>query len=168
MKIVEKRGWFWIGLHWLVVVFTFGQNRKFLTNYLTTIGPLVGVPVGFKADHPGNRAILAHEACHVLQQERLGLGSAWVGLVPWGLVWLLFPLPLGLAFGRYWLEREAYAVGIRMELEMYSGGTSPRDSDRELRAFMIDHAVAELTSGAYGWAWPFPAAVRAYFNRTIP
>lgn len=45
MKIVEKRGWFWVGLHWLVVVVTFGRNRRFLTDYLTTIGPIVGVPV---------------------------------------------------------------------------------------------------------------------------
>lgn len=168
MKIVEKRGWFWVGLHWLVVVATFGRNRKFLTDYLTTIGPIVGVPVGFPVHSPGAQSVLAHEGAHILQQERLGFGSAWVGLLPWGLIWLLFPLPLGLAWGRYWLEREAYAVGIRMELEEYSGGKTPTDADRDFRAFLIDHAVDQLTSGAYGWAWPFPRSVRAYFNRTIP
>lgn len=163
-RIVEKRGWFWTALHWLVLLVTIGRNRTFLTGYLTTIGPWIGVPVGWDPNLPEHQPVIAHERRHIRQQERAGLGSALVGMVPWGLFWLLFPLPLGLAWGRYVLERDAYAEGFRVELvRVGSWGGDVAARRREL----IDIGVEQLTTGAYGWAWPFPRAVRRWFEEHV-
>ena len=43
-RIVLKTGWFWNLLHWLVCIVTFGANRTFRDEYVTTIGPWIGVP----------------------------------------------------------------------------------------------------------------------------
>lgn len=166
-RIVEKRGWFWELLNALVVIFTFGRNRTFLTSYLTTIGAFIGVPVGWDPDRPDHRPIIAHERHHIAQQARFGLGSVWLGLVPWGLCWLLFPLPIGLAWGRYELEFWAYIAGFNAEMErMRLGGTEVPFLEARRQA-LIDQGVAQLTTGAYGWAWPFPKSVRARFEEHV-
>lgn len=195
--LVIKSGWFWQLLAGIVRAVTFGRNTSFLSGYATTIGPWIAVPTSWDLDIPASveqRALLAHESVHVAQFTRaglwllLGVGAiglglamsltplwaiavaaalatliagrrAWavVGIVPVGVAYLLLPLPIGLAWCRYALERSAYAH--QAEALIAVGWD---------RAKLIDRAVEQLATGAYGWAWPFPAAVRGWFEKRLP
>ena len=178
-RVTEKRGWFWTLLHYLLIGITFGANRQFLSRYWTTLGPVIGYPQGHVLDDY-DVSVLRHERVHLRQTERAGwiilaaatlglslLGRRWswlravaffVGLVPYSLAYLLLPLPAGLAFCRYLIEREAYAESVRCAVERGGPDAAPA---------AIDHAVAQLTSGAYAWTWPFPGCVRRYFTSAI-
>ncbi len=157
-KIVDKKGWFWKTIHVLVVIFTFGTNRNFLRGYYTTIGPWIGVPEGWeKRSLAGRIAVLEHELIHVKQCAKFGLGSAIVGLPLYTLFYLLLPLPIGLAYFRWRFEREAYAHGINVRIKI----------EPHRRQDKIDSAVKQLTTGLYGWTWPFKKYVRAWFERNV-
>lgn len=163
-KIVVKRGWFWVALHYIVMVVTFGSNRNFLKGYYTTIGPIVGVPEDWEKRSAGSRqAVLEHELIHIKQCKKFGLGNAWVGLPLYTILYLLLPLPMGFAYFRWRFEREAYTHGINVKLEaVQDPGWRPA-----LRATLINRATLQLTSGKYGWTWPFPKAVLRYFEEHV-
>lgn len=166
-RIVEKRGWFWNMLAFVVRVLTLGRNRTFLTDYLTTIGNVIGVPVGWDPARPEHAPVLEHERTHIAQQRRLGFGVVWIGLIPWGLAYLLLPLPVGLAWCRYRLELEAYIAGHRAELARLRAAGAGEGEILSRRAYLISLTVDELTTGAYGWAWPFPGAVRRELEEKV-
>jgi hypothetical protein len=157
-KIVKKKGWFWKTIHVLVAIFTFGTNRNFLKGYYTTIGPWIGVPEGWEARSLAGRiAVLEHELIHVKQCAKFGLGNAIVGLPLFTLFYLLLPLPIGLAYFRWRFEREAYVHGINVRVSI----------EPHRRQDKIDGAVEQLTSGLYGWTWPFKRTVRAFFEKNV-
>ena len=72
----------------------------------------------------------------------------------------LFPLPLGLAWGRAKLEWEAYAETLRATAEVYGvdGAKKPELGDEILRRFV---------GPDYGWMWPFPKVIRGWLSREI-
>jgi hypothetical protein len=157
-KIVNKRGWFWVALHYIVMVVTFGGNRNFLEGYYTTIGPWVGVPKNWeKRSAESRQAVLEHELQHIKQCAWFGFGSPIVGLPVYTILYLLLPLPIGFAYFRWRFEREAYAHGINIKLQW----------EPHRRAELIDGAVLQMTSGKYGWTWPFKASVRRYFEKHV-
>lgn len=170
-KVVEKTGWFWTVLHYVVMVITFGSNRDFKRGYYTTLGGIVGYPEGWEKRSIASRvAVLEHELIHIRQCNKMGLGTlfrdpregtrarnmfhVWLGFPLYGLCYLLLPLPIGLAWFRWRFEREAYAHGINVRTEF----------EPHRRDDLIDSAVKQLTTGAYGWTWPFPKSVRRYFE----
>jgi hypothetical protein len=154
-RIVDKKGLLWKSLHVAVIIFTFGTNRNFLKGYYTTIGPWIGVPEGWESRSLAGRiATLEHELCHVKQCAWFGFGNAIIGIPVFSLLYLLFPLPIGLSYFRWRFEREAYAHGINIRIGIEPG----RRPDK------IDSAVEQLTTGLYGWTWPFKKHVRAWFE----
>ncbi len=163
-RIVEKKGFFWNFLHYVIMVLTLGRNRSFLKGYYTTIGPWVGVPTNWD-DWPevSRAAVIRHETVHVQQCKRMGFGNVYVGLIPFSLLYLLVPFPIGFAWFRWRFEREAYAVGIRVALSL----PIVREDDRERQ---IDHVVEQLTSGSYAWTatiWPGKKRVRKWFEENV-
>jgi len=163
VRVVDKTGWFWNAMHYLVMLVTFGGNRRF-REYYTTIGPVIGVPLGWEKRGFANRfATLTHERRHVEQFKKAGFGSAWLGLLPAGIAYVLLPLPIGFAWFRWRMERTAYAEGIRAYLTV-----NPSHSERVRR---IDSATIQLTGGAYGWTaalWPGRARVQKWFENAVP
>jgi hypothetical protein len=194
-KIVEKRGWFWNLLHYVVMVVTLGGNRKFRSQYVTTLGPWIAVPAGSKiAPHT-----LAHELVHVRQFKWSAAGlpvlaalvfwltvgwpagvaaliavsiltlitaalspraTAALGIPTMFILYVLLPLPIGLAYFRYLFERAAYLEGIRASRVLYKLST-----DGELSR--VNSAVLQLTGPMYGWTWPFEKQVVNYFIRGL-
>jgi hypothetical protein len=127
-------------------------NRRYLDGYVTTIGRTIYLPVGFGARDDGDRwATLRHERVHVEQFRR------W-GLVPMAIAYLLLPLPLGLAWCRMRLEREAYEETIRCHHVL--GGRAATDAIR-------DHVIAQFVSGSYGWMWPFRRAMERWYDEFV-
>lgn len=151
--VLVKSGWFWTALHYIVMAITFGGNRRFLTGYWTTLGRYIAAPVGTDITHPAHEPVLAHEEIHVGQFRKFGLGLPELGIIPMGIAYLFLPLPIGLAWCRWAFERVAYAEGIRAAVKL---GRS--------RERLIDSAVRQMTTGAYGWTWPFSGAVRRWFE----
>ena len=109
----------------------------FQTSIWTTVGETIYHPhteLGAKVPYQ----VLEHEKVHVAQYRRLS--------VPLFLfLYLLMPLPIGLAYFRWRLEREAYLL----EINEHGRG--------------IEDVVQTLWHG-YGWPWP-RRWMRAWFVR---
>lgn len=149
VKIVRKdQHWFWKALGWIVMVVTFGQNKTFTSRYITTIGKTIAVPSTWDSYSDLSKLeILTHELVHVGQYRKYTPPVM-------GLLYLLVFFPIGLAYFRYRFEREAYVVGFKKTLSY----------DPSQRQRLIDHGVEQMTSGQYGWTWPFKKSVRAWFE----
>ena len=152
VRIVPKdRVWHQRAIHHLLRVMTLGAQSHYLDRYVTTLWHTVYVTRDWESRAIEDRwATLRHELVHVRQFERWGVLMA--------MAYLLLPLPLGLAWFRMRFEREAYEETLRAHFEL--GG---RAAVEKLRA----HVVAQFTSGAYGWMWPFPRAVARWFDRVV-
>jgi hypothetical protein len=74
------------------------------------------------------------------------------------LLYLLLPLPLGLAWCRARFEMQGYAETIRASVEVYGAAHVQRPLFRE-------HVVRQFLSGAYGWMWPFRRSVERWYDR---
>lgn len=138
--LTTKTGAFWSFLHKLLVILSFGTNQRFLTSMITTIGPVIAVPEKWKTGRLSKtrKAIIRHEQVHVNQYERMGMGNAWAGVIPFVVAYLLLPVPVGFAWMRWKLEREAYLEGMKTEIAL---GLQPR----------LDKAVDAMTTGSYVW-----------------
>jgi hypothetical protein len=156
-RLVEKRNWFWKLLGFMVAVFTFGKNKYFLQSYITTVGPVIAVPVGWreKVDDQIGYLVLQHERIHIRQFKKLGFGNPWLGMAPMGFAYLLLPFPIGFAWCRYAFERAAYLEEAKIAEELYGRG---------IGYMYVNHAIEQLTGPNYGWAFPFPKAVRKWFE----
>lgn len=143
--VYKKDSWFWRALHYVVLVVTFGGNRKFRTSYITTIGPVIAFPDSWPPDGAAlsysQETVILHELVHVAQFKRWGLGSAWVGILPMFCLYVLLPLPLGFAWGRWVLEREAYLQNLQRAEKW-----GQKSVDYE-----IERIVDKMTGGHYGY-----------------
>jgi hypothetical protein len=135
-------------------ILTLGQMRAYLDGYQTTLGSTVYVTADWDQRDPDQRyATLRHELVHMRQFRRYGfLGMA--------LLYLLVPLPMGLAYFRARFEREAYAETIRATFEV--AGRAAVD-EPAFRARMRE----QFTGPSYGWMWPFPRAFDRWFDRVV-
>lgn len=141
-------------IHAALVVITCGAQRHYLDGYQTTIGRTLFVTPDWdtrSADH--RNVTLRHEAVHLRQFRRYGL----VGMA---FLYLLVPLPLGLAWFRAHFEKEGYAETIRATAEVHGLAAAHAP---ELRA----HVIAQFTSGAYGWMWPFRAGLERWYDGVL-
>lgn len=141
-------------IHRALVAVTFGAQRSYLSSYQTTIGRTVYVTPDWDDLPAAQRYVtMRHERIHLLQFRRYTL----VGMA---LLYLLVPLPLGLAWFRARFEWEAYVEGMRAAAEVFGR------AHVESRAYR-ERVVAQFTSGAYGWMWPFRAAVERWYDAAL-
>ena len=133
-------------------VITFGGQARFMTEFVTTLGKRIYTPTNWDSHPPGDRyLILRHEAVHVRQFKRW----TWPGMT---LVYLLLPLPMGLAGGRTWLEWEAYRETITATWQLY-GEAAARGLE--------DHIAERFTSADYAWMWLPGRQVRRWIARLL-
>lgn len=164
MRVVSKDHWFWRLLGTLIGIFA--DKQLFLERFVTTIGPVVAVPPqwlsSLQSEVPniGHLRVLLHEARHIQQFRWFGLGiHPWVGVLPMALVYLLFPLPAGLAWGRYALEGDA----LKQELLL---SRKEKLVQHPRVAFQTARHFAQQVSGPmYGYAWPKSWCEMGYENR---
>jgi hypothetical protein len=74
------------------------------------------------------------------------------------LAYLLLPLPMGLAWCRMRLEREAYEETVRVHHAL--GGRAATDRLR-------DHILRQFTGPSYGWMWPFPRTMARWYDELV-
>lgn len=154
-RIVDKRGdRLSRAIDLALKVITLGGQRRYLTHYHTVIGDTLYVPEGWDACPATAKIItLRHERVHLRQRRRYTLpGMAFL--------YLVWPLPLGLAYGRARIEWEAYCETLRATLEL-RGEAALRDPA------LREHVVRQFTSAAYGWMWPFRRAVDRWYDAAL-
>ena len=135
-------------------VITFGGMRGYLDDYQTTIGTTIYLTADWDDRDPRDRyCTLRHEAVHLRQFRKYTLPGM-------GLLYLLFPLPLGLAWCRARFEREAYEESIRAAAEVW-GPAAP--ASPVYRAHVIDQFVGP----SYGWMWPFRRALERWYDGVL-
>jgi hypothetical protein len=141
-------------IHYALVALTFGRMRTYLDSYQTTIGQRIYVTSDWD-DWPADRryVTLRHEAIHLRQFRKLTLPGM-------ALLYVLLPLPMGLAWCRAWLEKEAYAESIRAAAEVY-GAEYPR------RAEFRRHVIDQFMGPSYGWMWPFRAGLERWYDQVL-
>jgi hypothetical protein len=139
-------------------VVTAGQMNSYLDGYQTTIGFRVYVTSDWDERSPDDRYItMCHERIHLRQFRRYSLLGVAV-------LYLLLPLPLGVAFFRARFEQEAYAESIRAAAEIYGPGHVARGAFRE-------HVIRQFIGPAYGWMWPFRRRLEHWYDgvlKTLP
>ena len=135
-------------------IVTLGAQRVYLTDYQTTIGETVYVTPDWDELPADERyCTMRHELVHVRQFKRYTLPVM-------ALLYLVSPLPLGLAWFRARMEKQAYAETIRASVEVF-GELHVRRPEFAARI------VRQFTGGAYGWMWPFPRAMRRWVAAQI-
>jgi hypothetical protein len=96
---------------------------------------------------------MRHELVHLRQFRRYGL----LGMA---LLYVLMPLPMGLAYFRARFEMEAYEETIRAAASVYGIAYVRAPSFR-------DYLVRQFVGPSYGWMWPFRRAVEAWYERAV-
>src|SRR5262249_38110827 len=135
----------------LLRIVTLGAQSRYLTSYQTTIGRTVYVTPDWDRIPALQRYVtLRHERVHLRQFRRYTL----VGMA---LLYLLLPLPIGVAWFRMRFGREAAGETLGAMAEV-SGPGRPRAP--ALRAGIL----AQFPSGAYGWMWPFPRGLERWYD----
>lgn len=141
-------------IHRLVAVITFGGNRSYLDGYHTTIGRRVYVTSGWEEMSRDRRwLLLRHERVHMRQFRRF----TFPGMT---LLYLLVPLPLGLAYFRARFEKEAYAETIRGAAELYG-------ADHVRHPAFRQDIIGEFVGPGYGWMWPFRRAMERWYDGVL-
>lgn len=141
-------------IHYALVGLTFGQMRTYLDSFQTTIGNTVYVTSDWDDWDPDRRYVtLRHEAIHLRQFRRFTLPGM-------ALLYVLLPLPMGLAWFRAYFEKEAYAESVRAAAEVW-GPDYPRRA--EYRRYVLD----QFCGAAYGWMWPFRASLERWYDGVL-
>jgi hypothetical protein len=141
-------------IHHALVLVTFGKMRSYLDSFQTTIGFTVYVTADWDDTSADQRYVtLRHEAIHLRQFRRFTLPGM-------ALLYVLLPIPLGLAWFRAYFEKEAYAESIRAAAEVW-GPDHPR-----LPSFR-NHIIQQFTGPSYGWMWPFRSSIERWYDRIL-
>jgi hypothetical protein len=135
-------------------VVTLGQMTSYLDAFQTTIGCTVYVTPDWDDWDPDRRYVtLRHEAVHLRQFRAYSLPGMAV-------LYVLLPLPMGLAWFRAHFEKAAYAESIRAAAEVW-GPAVPRGA--EYRRYVI----GQFTGAAYGWMWPFRGGLERWYDDVL-
>ena len=139
-------------IDWLLRGITFGRQSRFMSEYVTTLGKRIYTPSNWERHPAGDRyLILRHEAVHVRQFKRL----TWPGMT---ILYLLLPLPMGLAGGRAWLEWQAYRETLVATWQLYGPAAAKG---------LEDHIAERFTSADYAWMWLPGRQVRRWISSTL-
>ncbi len=141
-------------IHHALVVITLGQMRSYLDSYQTSIRRTVYVTPDWDTWDADRRYVtLRHEAVHLRQFRRFTLPGMAV-------LYVLLPLPMGVAWFRARFEKEAYAESIRAAAEVW-GSAYPRRAS--YRAYILDQFVGP----SYGWMWPFRPGLERWYDQVL-
>lgn len=136
----------------LLLLLTFGKQKKFMTNFTTTIGSTVYTSSMWEwMDDYSRVIVLRHERVHLRQAKKHGR-------FVFGFLYLFCPLPLFYANWRTRFEMEAYEESMQA-LHDYGGNLlSPSYRDTMLNHFL---------SAEYGWMCRDRAKVEQWFSSTL-
>lgn len=154
-RIVRKdQSAFHRAIHVALIGVTFGRMRSYLDSFQTTIGRTVYVTADWDDWSPDRRYVtLRHEAVHLRQFRRYTLPVM-------AILYVLLPLPMGLAYFRARFEKEAYAETIRAAAEVH-GVEHARSSAHR------NYVIEQFMGASYGWMWPFRASLERWYDQVL-
>jgi hypothetical protein len=154
-KIVRKdRSHLHRAIHYALIALTLGRMRSYLDSFQTTIGRTVYVTPDWDDWDPDRRYVtLRHEAIHLRQFRRYTLPGM-------ALLYVLLPLPMGLAWFRAYFEKEAYAESIRAAAEVWGLDFARSHGYRS-------HIIRQFMGPSYGWMWPFRGGLERWYDRVL-
>ena len=149
-----KLSWVWALVHWILFIFSLGKNNTFMSRSVITVGRFIFFYSGWRIEYASlnDYSALCQEEDHVIMAKKFGLGSMFIGTIVMILLYLLFPLPIGLAWFRYAIERSAFRVSYLTDKKL------------GLNASYLPY-VDILTGPGYLWAWPFKKQVLRWFEK---
>lgn len=128
--------------------------RSYLDSFHTTIRKTVYVTADWDALDADQRYVtLRHEAVHLRQFRKFTMPGM-------ALLYLLVPLPMGLAYFRAYFEKQAYAETIRAAAEVW-GLDTVRDASYR------DYVIGQFTGPSYGWMWPFRPGLERWYDQIL-
>ena len=135
-------------------VITFGQMKTFMTSFITTLGAKIYVIEKWESTRLVDKVeILRHERVHMRQAKQYGRFH-------FTFLYLLFPLPIGLAYFPKKFEQEAYEESIRT-IYQYHGEKAASSS------LIKEFIISQFTSANYFWMWPFRNNLEKWYDATI-
>ena len=135
---------------------TFGLQRKFMTEYITTVGCHVYVPPRwYKDGYVSRMIVLRHERIHMRQRRRYTMPL-------FTLLYVLLPLPGGLAYFRAKFEMEAYEETLKAIVDLCHDGAE-RVTSAELR----DEILSYFIGASYCWMWPFRKRLERWYADAV-
>ena len=141
-------------IHYALYILTLGRMTSYLDCYQTTIGSTIYVTADWDHRDPDDRYVtLRHEAVHLRQFRTFSLPGM-------ALLYVLLPLPIGLAWFRAVFEKEAYAESIRAAAEVWG-------IDHPCRTEYRRHVIKQFTSASYCWMWPFRAGLERWYDQVL-
>ena len=154
-EIIEKSSSFKMRvINGFLLVITFGQMKKFMETFVTTVGAKVYVPTRWKVwSEQSKIGVLRHERVHMRQAQRYTRPF-------FSFLYLFFPFPVFFAYYRMKFEREAYEESMRVEYH-YSGAQLLNDP--EYKQSMVGH----FTTNEYFWMWPFKGGVERWYDGVV-
>lgn len=138
----------------LLKIVSVGLIKDYLDGYHTTVGQRIYVTGDWEEISRNRRYLtLRHELVHVRQFRRFTLPLM-------ALLYVLLPLPAGLAWFRAHFEKQAYAEEIRATAELYGKDHVSAPDFRE-------NIIGQFTGPAYGFMWPFRRAMERWYDRIL-
>ncbi len=135
-------------------IVTLGRMRTYLDSFQTTIGRTVYVTPDWDSIDGDQRYVtLRHEAVHLRQFRKFTLPGM-------ALLYVLLPLPMGLAWFRAYFEKEAYAESIRAAAEVWGPAYPRRPAYRE-------YVIGQFLGPSYGWMWPFRGQLERWYDHVL-
>lgn len=149
-----RHRWFWKILDRIYWVLKGFKKSDFMRR-ATTVGGVIAFreTVQLYAVNIEDYVTLKHEAEHVRQEAKFGLGDAWAGSWLFLILYLFVPLPALYSWFRFKFEREAILAEIKTA---HAFGYVPD----------IEIYVKALSGPSYLWAWP-EKKVRAWFKKAL-
>ena len=165
-------------LMWAVYLLSFMWiwNRRFMTDFYTTIGYKVYIPEepGKPLNWDGVYRTLRHEFIHMLQRERYGI---WFGLsyvFPQVLAVLALPAFLAIWLGPWWLLFLSSLIALgpwpapwrkRWEVEGYTQTMLVDfESRKSVHIQIIAQVIDQFTGANYWFMWPFRKSITGEFD----
>ncbi len=137
----------------LLKIITVGQMNTFLTGFITTMGNKVYIPASWQDLNLVNKIeILRHERIHMRQSKKYGRFI-------FSFLYLMAPLPVGLAFFRRKFEMEAYEESMRV-LYFYKGSSA-------FTSLLREFFISQFISANYFWMWPFRKSIETWYDDAI-
>lgn len=141
-------------IHHGLTAITLGGMRSYLDSYQTTIGKTIYVTSDWDERDARDRYItLRHELVHIRQFHRYTLPGM-------AILYLLVPLPMGLAYFRAHFEKQAYEESIRTAAVVY-------DIEYVRSGPFRDHIIAQFLGPSYGWMWPFRRRIENWYDAIV-
>lgn len=154
----KESKWYWRVMGKIISALSFGKI-DFMNNFFSTFGNKIGTTPSWDVYWIGSKyEIVLHEMEHLRQKKKFGLGSVWLGTFIMGFAYLFLPLPIGLAWCRAELEKQAFAESIRARIQ-----TSGLDHAMSLKSVV----VKSFTGVDYFFMWPFKNHISKWFDETV-